>query len=211
MVGLDLFFGPIVGAIGGIVSQWAAYKSKQLDLNDRIDQRKHDIQKLEMESRLATQAAAQAAANLANQTALEMEGRLNQEFLKGANAVNAQVANNIGDIMSNMPNVDPVMPEDSTGLRWFKNILGALQTMVRVVITVYLCYKFSVLSDVVISKLQSSEVVLSAETVKNIYEAVVYGFLELTMTVITFWVGGRGTALKIQAFGRKGDSKSYFE
>ena len=207
MVGLGVFLGPLVGMVGGAITQWTAYKSKEIDLEDRRDQRLHERQMSTLQANQAAQAAAQAAANLMNQTALENEGALDLSRQQGDNAINAGVTSNIGEILRRMPNVDPVTSEDSTAMRWYKSLLGGVQAMVRVVVTGYLVYMFTGLVNVFIEKLVASDVQLSQDLVDEVIRMSIYGFIELTLTSTAFWFGGRSAYLKPQSFNESSSGK----
>ena len=87
-------------------------------------------------------------------------------------------------------------------MRWFKVMIEAAATMVRVTITVWVAWKVGVLSDDVLGALQKP-FDLTQQQQADMVMLIAYSFLEIASTVILFWYGSRSTVLREQIVGQK--------
>lgn len=188
---IDFLVGPIIGAIGGVATQWFALKSKGLDIEDRKNERefKRAMALAQHQMALELQKAEAAAAD--RKVVLEGEVAAQQADLANLNAA-----------MSSLPRWSGIQPEDSVSMRWFKVMIEAAATMVRVTITVWVAWKVGVLSDDVLGALQKP-FDLTQQQQADMVMLIAYSFLEIASTVILFWYGSRSTVLREQIVGQK--------
>lgn len=183
--------GPIVGAIGGLATQWFAYKSKALDLDDRAKARTHERDMMVWRHRNALEVMHAEA--VAAERKIVLEGEVA--------ATTADLAN-LGAAMASLPAWSGIQPDDSPGLRWFKTVVEAAQTMVRVVLTLFLGAALGYLTwHVWQLVVEIKPAALPDAAVQDLVVLVVRGFLEASTTAIMFWFSSRSTVLKQQRLG----------
>lgn len=184
-------FGPIIGAIGGLGSQWIAYKNKALDLEDRAKARTHERDMMVWRHRNAVEIAK-----------IEQAGAERQAVIEGESQAAALDLQNLGATIASLPRWSGVQPEDSPGLRWFKSLIEAAQALVRVFLTLFLGVALGVLTWHVWGLVVAIQPdALPADAVQGLALLVVRGFLEAATTAIMFWFGARSAVLKPQRLG----------
>lgn len=183
----DFLISPIVGAIGGIATQVVSYKSKKLDLADKDKQRVHD---LEMSKTRHSQALAM--------TEREQAGAERKAVIEGNQKIVLGDVSTLGKSIDSLPTWSGLKPDDGPGLRWFKTIIEALSTLVRVVITLYFSYVLADLLSTLLPAIVGAEVKFTDEQISNFHTLVFRAFLEIAGLAIGFWFGSRGAQLKQQ-------------
>ncbi len=182
----SILIGPIVGAIGGVASQWFALKSKAIDLEDRKSQRDHDRQMSSLQHQQALEMTRVEAAAAERKVLLEGEIK----------TTTADLAN-LNTAMQSMPTWSGIQQDDSPTMRWFKTTIEAAATMVRIVVTLYLAIKIAWMVDAVFNRLPET-IYLPADLMGEVAGLAVRGFIEAALTAVSFWFGARSTVLKQQ-------------
>ena len=120
-----MLISPIVGAIGGLASQWFARDAKKLDVEDRKNEREHTRLMAEITHRQALE-----------MTRIEAEAAARQAVIEGDIKITTADLSNLNAAILSMPKWSGIQPEDSAPMKWFKTIIEATATLTRVVITI---------------------------------------------------------------------------
>lgn len=182
----SLLIGPIVGALGGLATQWFALKAKGIDQVDRKDQREHEREMLKLQHAQAVELARTEAEYAERRARIDADVKVTTADLENLNAA-----------IQSMPRWSGIQADDSPSMRWFKTIIEAMATLVRVFITGFVAWKLWVLVSEIMSRLPPG-FTITPEQAGDLVSFSVRGFTEFALTALSFWFGSRGVTLKQQ-------------
>jgi hypothetical protein len=186
-----LIAGPIVGFLGGLVNQVAAYKNKKLDIE--FETTKFTYQK-EMAQIQYTQAV--------ELTRLEQEGRERITQMEGEITLKKE------DYASLRAALDAdratYLPQsailNNSIVVFMLAVVDSTRGLVRPIITGFLVWSLWRLSTTTMAAVSTLNIGQRDQLLANVTEATTFGIVQLALTAIGYWFGSRSS---IETFTKK--------
>lgn len=185
---VGLIAGPIVGAIGGVVNQYMAYKVKGLEIKDNANKRAHDKE----------MAALQFAREKAI-TSLEIAGRERQTIVEGEIDIAKIDLSNLGLAIGadKAAYLDPEAQKRSPWIAGLMAVVDFIRGLIRPLLTAFLAYGVWRMTKALIAIAQSgNDGVIDPAVAGDLLRYTVIAVLQLAAVAIGYWYGSRPTVFK---------------
>ena len=180
-----LIAGPLIGFLGGLVNQVAAYKNKQLDL-----------QLEEMRSRNALEMESLKHAHTKDIAIIEQEGRERLTEMEGEITLRQEDMKNLANAFNNdrATYLPPGAAVNNKIVIFMLALVDFIRGMIRPAITVFLVYTLWHLNVSTLTALQKLSPSAIDLLLPNIVEASTFGVIQLALTAVGYWFGSRSSA-----------------